>query len=76
MRENAWKVDRDVRNGQVRPETKERITRWRAMAAAIANKNPAFNHIQIARAIQQSAVGKRKGGVLPYSISAILKYIR
>jgi hypothetical protein len=28
------------------------------------------------RAIQQSRAGKRNGGVLPYSISAILKYIR
>jgi hypothetical protein len=44
-----------------RQETKQRIARWRAMATAIANKNPDFSQIQIARAIQQSRAGKRNG---------------
>jgi hypothetical protein len=62
-------------DGPVRPETTERVERWRAMAIAIANKHPAFNVLQIARNIQRSRAGKRKEG-LTYSISAIVKYIR
>jgi hypothetical protein len=65
-----------TRNGPVQQETKQRVARWRAMAAAIANRNPDLNPIQIARRIQQSNAGKRKGGVLTYSITVILKYIR
>jgi len=35
-----------------------------------------WGNLSIARKIQKSPAGKRKGGVLPYSISAILKDIR
>ena len=59
-----------------RPETLQRIERWRQMAASLATKTPSVSAVQIARTIQRSAAGKRKGGILPYSISAILKYIR
>jgi hypothetical protein len=59
-----------------RPETKARIQRWRELAIAIARKHPTWGNVRIAQQIQKSASGKRKGGVLPYSISAILKDIR
>jgi len=65
-----------TRNDPVQQETKQRIARWRKKAAAIANRNPELNPVQIARRIQQSNAGKRKGGVLTYSITVILKYIR
>ena len=69
-------MNKNARKGLVRPETRLRIAHWRAMAAALANKNPGLSRIEIARLIQQSPAGKRNGGILPYSISAILKYIR
>jgi hypothetical protein len=72
----ALDVGLKTRNGPVQLETRQRVARWRAMAAAIANRNPDLNPIQIARRIQQSNAGKRKGGVLTYSITVILKYIR
>lgn len=65
-----------TRNHPVQQETKQRIARWRKKAAVIANRNPELNTMQIARRIQQSNAGKRKGGVLTYSITVILKYIR
>jgi hypothetical protein len=63
-------------NGSLRPLTVARMKRWRELAVAIAEKHPDWGDLQIARNIQRSAAGKRKGGVLPYSISAILKDIR
>jgi len=65
-----------AQTNRVRPDTARRVARWREMAAVIANNNPGVSRIQIARAIQRSAAGKRNGGVLPYSVSAILKCIR
>jgi hypothetical protein len=52
------------------------MKRWRQLANAIAAKYPSWGNLSIARKIQKSPAGKRKGGVLPYSISAILKDIR
>ena len=72
----TFTVGSKTRNGPVQQEAKQRVARWRAMAAAMANKNPHLSPIQIARRIQQSSTGKRKGGVLTYSITVILKYIR
>ena len=72
----AFTVGSKTRNGPVQQETKQRVARWRAMAATMANKNPHLSPLQIARRIQQSSTGKRKGGVLTYSITVILKYIR
>jgi hypothetical protein len=46
------------------------------MAIDIVKKNPKWDQVQIARRIQLSNEGKRKGGVLSYSITTIIKYIR
>ena len=72
----AFPVKLKTRNGPVQQERNQRVARWRAMAAAMANKNPRLSPIQIARRIQQSSAGKRKGGVLTYSITVILKHLR
>jgi len=60
----------------MRPSTLIRMKRWRELATAMAQKHPTWGNIRIAQQIQKSASGKRKGGVLPYSISAIVKDIR
>jgi len=73
---DALDVGVKTRNDPVQQETQQRIARWRKKAAVIANRNPELKPIQIARRIQQSNAGKRKGGVLTYSITVILKYIR
>jgi hypothetical protein len=52
------------------------MKRWRELATAMAEKHPTWGSIRIAQQIQKSVAGKRKGGVLPYSISAIVKDIR
>ena len=46
------------------------------MAIELAKRHPNWDHVQIARKIQGSNIGKRKGGILAYSISSIVKYVR
>ena len=48
------------------------IERWRQLAMAIARKHPKRDPYQIAWEIQQSSEGKRRSGVLSYSITTIM----
>jgi hypothetical protein len=57
-------------------ESRERIERWRLIAATLAGRYPTWNVIQIARRIQRSAAGRKEGGVLTYSIDNIARNIR
>src|SRR6185312_4201709 len=60
----------------VRVDARERADRWREMAARLARQHPNWGTVEIARAIQATPEGKRKGGRLPYTIAVITKYIR
>jgi hypothetical protein len=46
------------------------------MAADLKKKHPHLDYVQIARHIQKSSFGKRRGGQLPFTVAAILKYVR
>ena len=63
-------------SGLVRPAAVRRVARWREMAADVMKKHPHWDYVRIAHHIQKSTDGKRKGGLLPYTIAAIVKHIR
>jgi hypothetical protein len=46
------------------------------MATVLAKRHPHWDIVQIARKIQGSSIGRRKGGVLAYTVTAIVRYIR
>jgi hypothetical protein len=57
-------------------ESKERIARWRRMAVTIARQYPHWSVVEIAIKIQRSAAGRKRDGVLTYSLDNIARNIR
>jgi hypothetical protein len=57
-------------------ESKERRERWRQIAVVISKRHRAWSGIQIARKIQRSNAGRKRDGVLTYSIDNIARSIR
>ena len=62
--------------GLARAASVQRVARWREMAADLKKKRPHWDYVQIARHIQKSSFGKRRGGQLPFTVAAIVKYVR
>ena len=54
----------------------ERIARWRHMAVTIAMQHPQWSVVEIAIKIQRSAAGRKRDGVLTYSLDNIARNIR
>jgi hypothetical protein len=57
-------------------ESRERIARWKQTAAELASRHPTWHLIRIAREIQRSRMGRKRGAVLTYSVSSIARHIR
>jgi hypothetical protein len=68
-------------NGKPRPESarsreaRERIAQWRQIASKLSRRHPTWSALQIAREIQRSEAGRKRGGVLTYSIGNIARNI-
>ena len=56
--------------------SRERITQWRHMAVTIAKRHPNWGTVEIAIKIQRSAAGRKRDGVLTYSLDNIARNIR
>ena len=70
------KANQGKTKGLVTSAAMLRVGRWREMAYNVSKKHPHWDDVRIAHHIQTSKEGKRKGGMLPYTIAAILKHIR
>ena len=57
-------------------ESRERKEQWRLMAVTLAKRHPTWSTIKIAREIQRSAAGRKRGSVLTYSMDHIVRNIR
>jgi hypothetical protein len=59
-----------------RQASRERIARWQRMAVTIAEQHPNWSVIEIAIKIQRSAIGRKQGSTLTYSLDNIARNIR
>ena len=57
-------------------QSRERIKRWQKLAGTLARTNPSWNVVKIASRIQRSAAGRKRNGLLTYSIDFIARNIR